>query len=106
MLWFFAVGAAIGTALWVAVRIEPGREPVSADDSGPGSAEKGARLPGPQADARQAVPGSAGGRWPRVPPGARSAVVHRCGEAGGRRYQAAPTSSASNADSACGSSSR
>jgi hypothetical protein len=27
MLWFFAVGTAIGAALWVAVRIEPGPKP-------------------------------------------------------------------------------
>src|SRR5690348_8146544 len=83
MLWFFAVGAAIGAALWVAVRIELGLEPVSANDSGPGSAGKGARLPGPEADARRAVPGPAG--WQAAAPGsgqrrARTAAMPALGD--------------------------
>jgi hypothetical protein len=62
MLWFFAVAAAIGAALWGAVRIEQGVGPVPVGDSGPGSAGKalrcrpvGGRLPG--------VAGKAAGTW-------------------------------------------
>jgi hypothetical protein len=80
MLWFFAVGTAIGAALWVAVRIEPGREPVSADDSGPESAGNGARLPGPEADARRAVPGPAG--WQAAARATRRQVRGRASQGG------------------------
>ena len=38
MLWFFAVAAVIGAALWGAVRIEQGLGPPPAGDSGAGSA--------------------------------------------------------------------
>ena len=66
MLWFFAVAAAIGAALWGAVRIERGLGPVTAADSGPGAAGKA-----PGCRARRRMPA---GRCGDLPGGRRSRV--------------------------------
>lgn len=84
MLWFFAVAAAIGAALWGAVRIEQGLGPVPVGDSGPGSAGEAppcrARRRPPAGRCRQGCRGLPGGRLPRMPHcNARSAVASRCG---------------------------
>jgi hypothetical protein len=92
MLWFFAVAAAIGAALWGAVRIEQGVGPVPVGDSGPGSAGEARRCRTrrrpPAGLCRKGCRELPGGRRPRMLHcDARSAVVHRGGEAGVRRHQ-------------------
>jgi hypothetical protein len=59
MLWFFAVAAATGAALWGAVRIEQSAGPVPVGGSGPGSAGKARRC-----------------RARRRPPAGRQAAAH------------------------------
>jgi hypothetical protein len=92
MLWFFAVAAAIGTALWGAVRIEQGVGPEPVGDSGPASAGEArrcrARRRPPAGRCRQGCRGLSGGRRPRMPHcDARSAAVQRGGDAGVRGHQ-------------------
>ena len=92
MLWFFAVAAAIGAALWGAVRIEQGLGPAPVGDSVPGSAGEAcpcrARRRPPAGRCQQGCRGLPGGRRPRMPHcDARSAAVQRGGEAGVRRHQ-------------------
>jgi hypothetical protein len=92
MLWFFAVAAAIGAALWAAVRIEQGLGPAPVGDSGPGSAGEArrcrARRRPPAGRCQQGCRGLPGGRGPRMPHcDARSAAAQRGGEAGVRGHQ-------------------
>jgi hypothetical protein len=92
MLWFFAVATAIGAALWCAVRLEQGLGPVPVRDSRPGSAGAARRCRTrrrpPAGRCRQGCRGLPAGRRPRMPHcHARSAVVHRGGEAGVRGHQ-------------------
>jgi hypothetical protein len=92
MLWFFAVAAAIGAAMWGAVRIEQGLGPAPVGDSGPGSAREARRCRTrrrpPAGRCRQACRGLPAGRRPRMPHcGAHSAAVQRGGEAGVRGHQ-------------------
>jgi hypothetical protein len=92
MVWFFAVAAAIGAALWGAVRIEQGLGPTPVGDSGPGPAGEArrcrARRRPPAGRCQQGCQGLPGGRRPRLPHcDARSAAVQRGGEAGVRGHQ-------------------
>ena len=92
MLWFFAVAAAIGAALWCAVRIEQGLGPAPVGDSAPGSAgearrSRACRRP-PAGRCRQGCRDLPGGRRPRMSHcDARSAAVRRGGEAGVRGHK-------------------
>jgi hypothetical protein len=71
MLWFFAVAAATGAALWGAVRIEKTLGPAPAEDSGPGSAGRTRRCQAPRKPpagrCQQGCWGPLGARRPRMP---------------------------------------
>jgi hypothetical protein len=80
MLWFFAVGAAIGVALWVAVRFEDGLVP--ARDRAARATGQPRRCPcrrrPPAERCRRGCRGMPTGWQPRMPHAdARSSVVHR-----------------------------
>ena len=73
MLWFFAVAATVGAALWGAVRIEQGLGPAPSGTAGLG-------LPGKRAGA-----GPVGGRLP----GGASKAAGACRAGGGRACRTA-----------------